>query len=530
MVSSFSASRRGFVALGGAGAAAVLLGTGVASASSSYPYPLPGRNPFGLGVGSGEPTSDGVVLWTRLAPEPLAADGAGGMPAVPVRVEYEVARDEKFRSIVKRGSVVATPQLGHSAHPEIRGLEPGRTYYFRFRAGDEISPVGRTRTAPAPGANPRELNFAFASCQQWQVGFYTAYEHMAAEDLDFVVHLGDYIYETGFTSNVRGLTLGAPFDTETFDLPRYRAQYALYKSDASLMKAHANFPWIQTIDDHEVENNWADEISQADTEPDQDPAVFRLRRAAAFQAMYENMPLRSAQLPHGADVQLFRKLSFGRLADIAMLDTRQYRDDQPCGDGSGSTCADRFAADRSLLGDRQRRWLYDGFGRSKARWQIIGNQVPMVQTDLDPSEVVNVYYDPWDGYVAERDNLLAEARRRKVRNLVVITGDRHQNYAADLRLDYADVNSPTVGSEFVGTSITTGGNGADLPASAQTLLDANPHIRFVNTQRGYVRVNVTEQRWRSDFRVVPYVATAGAPISTRASYVVEDRHPGVTPA
>ncbi|MDT0344554.1 alkaline phosphatase D family protein [Streptomyces litchfieldiae] len=526
--SARSFSRRGVLGVGGAGAAAVLLGTGAWNASAAYAAPAQGGNPFTLGVASGDPLSDGVVLWTRLAPDPFAADGSGGMPARPVRVEYEVARDERFRSVVRRDSVVATPELGHSVHPEIRGLAPDREYFYRFRTGGEVSPVGRTRTMPAPHSRPRELNFAFASCQAWQDGYYTAYEHMAAEDLDFVVHLGDYLYEYGVATNKRGVTVDARFHGETFDLARYRLQYALYKTEAPLQQAHARFAWIMTIDDHEVENNWASDISQADTEPDQDPAVFRQRRAAAFQAMYENMPLRRQQMPNGPDVRLHRRLSYGRLADLTMLDTRQYRDDQPCGDGTSATCTDRFDENRTLLGAEQREWLLNGFSRSDARWQILGNQAPMGQTDLDASaETTQIFLDPWDGYVADRDRVLAAAQDRGVRNLVVITGDRHQNYAWDLKRDFTDPDSPTVASEFVGTSISSGADGADMTAEGERFLAANPHMKFFNAQRGYVRVNVTEERWRSDFRVLPYVTRPGAPISTRASYVVEDRRPGV---
>ncbi|MFC0626433.1 alkaline phosphatase D family protein [Kribbella deserti] len=521
-----SVSRRRFLGLGGAGTAAVLLGTGSWDASTTFAAPKAG-NPFTLGVASGDPRHDGVVLWTRLAPDPFAVDGRAGMPARPVRVEYEVSRDPLFRHVVRRSSVVATPELGHSVHPEVHGLAPDREYYFRFRTAGEISPIGRTKTTPQPLANPRELRFAFASCNAWQDGYFTAYEHLANEDLDLVVHLGDYLYESGVKTNRRGVVTDPRFHTETFDLARYRLQYSLYKSELPLQQAHARFPWIQTIDDHEVENNWAGDLSQADTEPDQDPAVFRVRRAQAFQAMYENMPLRHDQMPSGPDVKLHRRLPYGRLADITMLDTRQYRSDQPCGDGASAVCDDRFDPDNTMLGGKQRKWLLDGFRQSRARWQVLGNQAPMGQTDWEPGPTTHVWLDPWDGYVAERNQVLAAAQDSGVRNLVVITGDRHQNYALDLKRDFADPASRVVGTEFVGTSITSGGDGADTTPQGENFLAANPHLKFFNAQRGYVRVTVDRQRWRSDFRVVPYVTTPGAPISTRASYVVEDRRPGV---
>jgi alkaline phosphatase D len=522
-------SRRRALGLGGAGAAAVLLGTGAWDAAGAFAAPKAGSL-FTLGVASGDPSPDGVVLWTRLAPDPFAVDGKGGMPVTPVRVEYEVALDEEFRRVVRRGSVVATPELGHSVHPEIHGLAPNHEYFYRFRTGGEISPVGRTRTMPPALSDPRELNFAFASCQAWQDGYFTAYDHIAAEDVAFVVHLGDYLYESGVGTNRRGVVTDSRFHTEAMDLARYRLQYSLYKTEVPLQNAHAAHPFITTFDDHEVEDNWAGDISKVDTEPDQDPAVFRQRRAAAFQAMYENLPLRRAQLPDGPDIHIYRRLNYGRLADLTMVDTRQYRDDQPCGDGNGTNCTERFAENRTILGDRQRNWLFDGFSRSKARWQILGNQAPIGQTDRDPGPAVDVWYDPWDGYVADRNRLLAAVQDRGVRNMVVITGDRHQNYAWDLKRDYADPTSPTVASEFVGTSITSGGDGADTTDEAQRFLAANPHMKFINTQRGYVRVNVNRERWQSDFRVLPYVQTPGAPVATRASFVVEDRVPGVQKA
>ncbi|GAA4099410.1 MULTISPECIES: alkaline phosphatase D family protein [Actinomadura] len=530
-----SVPRRRFLGLGGAGAAAVVLGTGVLGGESANAFTLRKDNPFTLGVASGDPSSDGFVLWTRLAPEPFAADGKGGMPDRSVRVEYEVARDERFRQVVRRGAAVATPELGHSVHPEIHGLAPDREYFYRFRAGGEISPVGRTRTFPVAAANPRELDFAFASCQAWQDGYYTAYDHMAAEDLDLVVHLGDYIYEYEIkNNNKRGVTVPEQFGTETFDLARYRLQYSLYKAEAPLQKAHARFPFIHTLDDHEVVNDWAKDTVLMGRNPNPDPAAFARRKAAAFQAFYENLPLRRAQLPSGPHIRVHRRLAYGRLADITMIDTRGSRDIQACsyGNGTGRTkaCQERFDTDRTILGADQKRWLLDGLSSSRARWQILGNQVPMLETDWDPGTGKDVWVDPWDGYVADRNEILAAVQERDVRNLVVITGDRHQNYAADLKRDFDDPDSPTVASEFVGTSITSGGDGADVDALGQTFLAANPHMKFYNAQRGYVRVNVNRERWLGEFRVLPYVTRPNAPISTRAAFVVEDRRPGVQSA
>lgn len=523
-------SRRRFLGFSGASAAAVMLGTGwqnSATASAAYADTLGGKDPFTLGVASGDPLHDSVVLWTRLATDPFAEDGSGGMPNHAVRVNYEVAKDESFRDVVKRDHVLATPELGHSVHPEVHGLEQDREYFYRFRVGREISMSGRTKTMPDPAASPSELRFAFASCNAWHDGFYTAYEHLAEEDVEFVVHLGDYLYEYGVGENNRGVDVDERFHTETYDLARYRLQYSLYKSEEPLILAHAQFPWIQTIDDHEVDNNWASDIPEKPEEAD----GFLDRRAAAFQAMYENMPLRHAQMPSGPDVRLHRRLPYGTLADLTMLDTRQYRSDQPCGDGTSTDCPERFDPDQTMLGGKQKEWLLEGFTNSAARWQVLGNQIPMAETDHDPSDdVTEIWLDPWDGYVVEREEVLAAAQQRGVRNLVVVTGDRHTNYAVDLKTDYANPDSATVGSEFVGTSISSGGDGEDMNEQGEDFLAANPHLKFFNFQRGYVRVHLTPELWTTDFRVVDYVTQPGAPISTRATYVVEDGTPGVQEA
>ncbi len=510
-------SRRRFLGIGAASAAAVALGTGLfpaptgrSASASSYP--------FTLGVASGDPRPDGVVLWTRLAPDPLAPDGRGGMDERDVPVSYQVAADERFTTVVHRGTAVASAELGHSVHPEVTGLEPDREYFYRFQAMGEISPVGRTRTAPDPRTEPAALSFAFASCQRWDHGHYTAYRHLAEEDLHLVLHLGDYLYEYPVGGEVRGVAVPDHLAVETVTLEQYRVRYGLYKSDPHLQAAHARFPWVAVLDDHEVSNNWA---GAADTD-----GAALARRAAAFQAYYENLPLRRSSLPEGPAMGLHRRISWGRLADLTVLDTRQYRDDQPCGDGR-SDCPERFAPDRTLLGADQRDWLLHGLRTSAARWHVLGNQVPMTQVDSDPGPAARVWLDSWDGYVAERDRVLAEAAASGVRNLVVVTGDRHQNHAAELLADHSDPGSPVVGAEFVGTSVTSNRDGQDLGPQGRALLEANPHLRFVNEQRGYVRCLVTPGHWYTDFRVLPYVTSPDAPVSTRATFVVEDGRPGL---
>ena len=526
--------RRGFLGATGAGAAAVLLGAGAwgSARTPAAPRTVRAGDPFTLGIASGDPAADSVVLWTRLAPDPLAADGRGGMPPVPVPVAWEVAEDEQLRRVVRRGTVLATPELGHAVHPEAGGLLPDREYFYRFRVlgpGGALSPVGRTRTTPRPGDAPSSLSFAFASCQNWADGFYTAYDHMAREDLDLVVFLGDYIYEAAIRNPRRDQEAPASAATEPTTLAGYRCRYGLYKSEAPLQAAHARFPWITVFDDHEVENDWAGYVSEADDEPDQDRAVFRARRAAAFQAYYEHLPLRAAQTPTGPDTRLYRRLSYGTLADFTMLDTRQYRDDQVCGRDTAAHCPQRFDERRTILGAPQRQWLLDGFSRSRARWQVLGNQAPMGLADTDPGPAVEVETDSWDDYVADRNRVLGAAADRGVRNLVVITGDRHQNYAGDLLRSFDEPGSPVVASEFVGTSISSDGDGADLSDDVRRKQQSTPTLKFVNDQRGYVRVDVTPTEWRSSFRVLDRVQRPGGQISTRAVWAVTDGRPGVVP-
>lgn len=481
-----------------------------------------------MGVASGEPLPDGVVLWTRLAPDPLAPDGLGGMAQHPVTVEYEVAHDEQFQQVVARGTAVATRELAHSVHPEVRGLEPNRWYFYRFRAGSAISPIGRTRTAPPLGQPTARMRFAFASCQSWASGYYTAYEHMSAEDLDLVVHLGDYIYERGWNRGREGMSVEPYLAAEAVDLPGYRLRYAQAKAEQPLRAAHAAFPWLVTFDDHEIDNNWSADNPGLGLDIYRIPALFRRRKAAAFQAMYEHQPLRIEALPSGPTMRIHRRYTFGDLADITMLDTRQYRTGGTCGKGNiGDDCPDRLSPDRSILGAPQRNWLLDGLTHSTVRWQILGNQVAMAKSDYDPGPGTNFGTDAWDAYVADRNTVLATAAARDIHNLVVITGDRHHNYAADLRPDYTTPESPVVAAEFTGTSITTGGDGTDVNPTGRNLLVANPDMKFFNSQRGYVRVEFDHSVWRTDFRVVPYVRRPGAPIRTRASFVVQDRIPGV---
>ncbi|MEQ4206829.1 alkaline phosphatase D family protein [Actinopolymorpha sp. B17G11] len=486
--------------------------------------------PFQLGVASGDPLPDGVVLWTRLAPQPLDVSGAGGMPDVRVRVRWEVAEDENFRSVIRSGTTFASPELAHSVHVEVSGLEPARWYYYRFSAGGEISPVGRTRTAPPEGSRPDRFRFAFASCQMYSEGYYTAYAHMATEDLDLVVHLGDYMYEYGVPPNggYRNHPEVLPDDliTEPVTLDRYRLQYALYKSDPHLQAAHAAFPWIVTSDDHEVENNYAGLIPEASSQTPS-PEAFLVRRANAYRAYYEHMPLRRSSMPAGPDMGLYRRLRFGTLAEFNVLDTRQYRDDQAAGDGTDPPNPESLDPARSLPGHAQEAWLLDGLASSSATWNVIAQQVFMAQRDFAAGADVLLSMDAWDGYAASRDRVLGAIADGGIENPVVLTGDVHANYASDLKVDFSDPAAPTIGVEFIGTSIASGRDGADSTETGDRILAENPHIKFFNGQRGYVSCTLTPALWRSDYRVLPYITQPGAEIYTRASFVTEAGNPGL---
>lgn len=511
-------SRRLFLSFAASLSSLPLLGRQTSGAARAVSFP---KNPFSVGVATGDPTPTGVVLWTRLAPEPLHGDG--GMSPEDVEVAWEVASDDSMRRIVQRGTQVASSKLAHSVHVEVDGLEPNRWYWYRFRVGDAESPIARTRTMPARESLPDEIRFAFASCQHYESGLYTAYEHMAQEDLDLVFHLGDYIYEGAVgDSDIRRHT-----GNRCRTLKDYRIRHSLYKTDPHLQAMHARCPWLVTWDDHELDNNCAGAICQ---DTNVDPAKFLKRRAAAYQAYYEMMPLRATSLPKGPDMQLFRSASFGRLAEFLVLDTRQYRSDQPNNDKPSRLNDDAFSSERTMVGPRQMEWLKTTLTESPAAWNVLAQQVMMGMVDREPGDRERFPMDTWTGYCYERARLLKFVDERKIANPVVLTGDIHCNWVNDLHVDDRKADTPIVATEFVGTSISSSGDGEDRPAYLDALLAENPAVRFHNRQRGYVRCTVTPQTWTADYRTVEYVSRPGAPINTRASFVVENGIPGAKPA
>ncbi len=510
-------SRRTLIRTGLVTGTVATLGLGLDTRASAA-SPTHRADPFTLGVASGDPSPDGFVIWTRLAIDPLAEDGLGGMPNRATPVSWQVSRDERFRDVVRAGSTRTTPGIGHAVHVELTGLRPGREYFYRFRTGHHLSPVGRSRTAPAYDAMPGSLSAAVVSCSQLEHGWFTAYRRMAEDQPDLVLHLGDYQYEyqadryvapSGNVRDHRG--------PETVDLAGYRQRYAQYKSDPDLQAAHAVAPWLVVFDDHEVDNNWADEIPENTASV----AGFMQRRAEAMQAYYENMPLRRAAIPNGPDMQVHRRVAWGRLANFHMLDTRQYRDDQACGDGY-QDCPDAESGERSLPGVEQERWLAEGFAHSRARWDVLGQQVFYGRRDRTATPDNTVSMDAWDGYPASRDRVTRAWTRAQVRNPIVLTGDVHAHWASDVLSDFEAADSPVVGSEFVCSSVTSGGDGYDEPSGQHPWAAYNPNLRFWTNLRGYLNSRVTPDSFTTDYRCVTAVSTPDAPVFTRASFVVDD--------
>ncbi len=499
-------------------AGATSLGVPALDTRASAASPTPRTDPFTLGVASGDPDPDGFVLWTRLATDPLAEDGRGGMSGRTHTVQWQVALDDRFRHVVRAGSLRATDRSAHAVHVEVDRLRPGREYFYRFRLGRHLSPAGRTRTAPDPGTQHTSLKMAVASCSQFEHGWFTAYRRLAEDQPDLVLHLGDYQYEyqAGRYVAPRG-NVRDHRGPETTTLAGYRQRYAQYRTDPDLQAAHAVAPWAVVFDDHEVDNNWADMV------PEDEESVpgFAERRAAAFRAYYENMPLRRRSLPHGPDIRVHRRLQWGRLANLHLLDTRQYRDDQACGDGYRD-CPPAADPVRSLPGERQERWLARGFAHSRARWDVLGQQVFFGRRDTTPTPDERVSMDAWDGYPASRARVTDAWRRAGVRNPVVLTGDVHAHWASEVLQDFSAPDSPVVGSEFVCSSITSGGDGYDEPTGQHPWAAYNPNLRFWTNLRGYLNARVTPESFAVDYRCVPRVSVPDAPAFTRASFVLDD--------
>ncbi len=512
---------RALVAAGSAVTAALMAGS-VSAAPSRLRITT---NPFGLGVASGDPVSDGFVIWTRTTLNGLVTE----RPHDAVDVVWEVASDAAMRNIVQSGVTQSLPTLGNSVHVELRGLPAGRPYWYRFRLprGD-ASPTGQTWTAPVFGSPLDRFSFAFASCQHYEQGYFTPYDLMAGDEPDLVIHLGDYIYESSWGDTVRRHE-----GREPLSLDDYRNRHAIYKSDAALQRAHARTPWLVTWDDHEVDNDY----QGLESEDYQKPEDFVKRRAAAYQAYYENMPLRRVALPDESGMQLYQRSQFGDLMQVAMIDNRQYRSPAACRipeDGGGQVvsvkqCPELFEDSRTMLGRDQERWLSSALSRSSARWNIIGNGEMFSRIKQKaPNGDEGHWTDDWNGYPSARQRLVSTLARGRASNVVFVTGDIHSFWVNDVREDFAREDSRVVATELVGTSISSAGVSYDQFAS---LLPANPHVKFFESRhRGYVLCRADAKGMAVNLRVVD---TVRAPVSggrTLASFMVEAGRAGAQPA
>jgi len=479
--------------------------------------------PFSLGVAAGDPAPDGFVIWTRLAPEPL--EPHGGMPLWPVQVEWQVATDANFRNVVAKGEATAHPETAHSVHVEVAGLQSGRPYWYRFSVGAEHSPYGMARTTPPLGAKLDRLRLGVVGCQNYEHGWFTAYRHIAEEpDLDFIFHYGDYIYE----GRGNPMTFGAghkvqPYvrshvGEECFSLDDYRRRYAQYKSDLDLQAAHASCAWWVVFDDHEVQDNYAGLTDKHLTPPE----LFAFRRAAAYQAWYEHTPVRATSIPRGPDVQLYRRARYGDLVDMHFLDTRQFRTDQPCDDGDKPYCPGIDDPKAQMMGLPEEAWLAKGL-RGGARWNGVAQQVMMMPVNRREGDEKEPRFnvDSWAGYNAPRERVLESMKG--LGNVVVLTGDEHQNWVGELR--QKEGKGDAVAVEFVVTSIASDGDGSDTRPGMDDVMAENPFLKLYNYQRGYALCEVTPDTWQTQLRVLDKVTVRDMPIRTRATVTVPHGRP-----
>ncbi|MDO8901194.1 MAG: alkaline phosphatase D family protein [Phenylobacterium sp.] len=512
--------------LSGLVAAPMVLRFGRAQASGAYLFPL--------GVASGDPAPDGFVLWTRLAADPLSPDGLGGL-AEPISVQWDVATDDSFRSIVASGRAVAEVSTAHSLHIEVTGLRPGRPYWYRFFALGQASPVGQTLTTPAPNASPAALKIVAASCSNWESGYFSAYGHMADEAPDLSLFLGDYIYEYS-RGPERAQDVVRPYGLEeATTLAGYRNRYALHRTDANLQRLHATAPCLAIWDDHEIHDDYSGVWSKT---PGVSPADFLRRRAAGYQAFYEAMPIRRTRLDGRLETPIHRRVRYGQLAEFYLLDGRQHRSRQACSDGEGggkgriatdAVCFDRTDPSRTFLGFDQERWLYDGLARADARWTILGQNLVMAGLRFgDGGPETRYWTDTWDGFPAARDRLTQALDVLKPNNPVVLSGDYHSFWTADVKLDSRNPAGRTVATEFVGTSITSTGPSYEGLMSA---MPNNPHIKFFDSRvRGYMSIDITPRLMTTRYQRISDVRDPSATLSTLNSWVVEDGRPGAQPA
>ena len=465
-------------------------------------------DPFALGVASGDPASDGFVIWTRLIGPMCLALGAG-----PVPVRYEVAEDQDFRHIVRAGASVAQPSAGHSVHVELFHLRPGRAYWYRFHALGASSRTGRAVTSPR---RADRLRLAVTSCQHWEQGYFGAYRDMVAAQPDVILQLGDYIYEQSYPDLPRVRSFNSP---EPQDLAGYRRRHALYRTDPDLQAAHAAAPWIVTWDDHEVLNDYAGLANRQGLPP----AIFAPRRAAAYQAYFEHMPIRPSLWRSRPAPRLFRGLTWGDLASLSVLDTRQYRSAPPCSPPEVArntpltSCADVDRPDRSIMGPAQEAWLAHQLATERRPWTLVAQQVFFAPLALD-GDGRRFFSDQWDGYAANRARLLDQFAGPNVRNPVVLSGDVHSFWVNELR------RNGRPGSAPVGTEIVTSALAAASPPAGRfgDAIANNPHIKFSDVKNsGYALLDIRHKTLTGEVRAIGDCTSRDASVTTIARLNIE---------
>ncbi|CAM5400146.1 Alkaline phosphatase D family protein OS=Streptomyces rochei OX=1928 GN=G3I25_12485 PE=4 SV=1 [Streptomyces rochei] len=485
------------------------------------------------GVASGDPLPDGVLLWTRVTPVPEAVPGSGTGP--DTEVNWVVATDRDFTNVVAKGSVTATAASDHTVKADVRGLAPATDYWFRFSAGPTDSPAARTRTAPAADASVAGLRFGVVSCANWEAGHFSSYRHLAARgDLDAWLHLGDYIYEYGSGEYGTRDTVVRPHAPahEILTLADYRVRHGRYKTDPDLQALHATAPVVAIWDDHEIANDtWS---GGAENHTEGAEGAWAARQAAAKQAYFEWMPVRPAIAG-----TTYRRLRFGKLADLSLLDLRTFRSQQvSLGDGKVDD------PERTLTGRAQMDWLKSGLASSDTTWRLVGNSVmispfaigsipaellkPLAELLGLPKEGLALNTDQWDGYTDDRRELLAHLRANGVRNTVFLTGDIHMAWANDVPYNAATYPlSASAATEFVVTSVTSDNlddivkvsEGTVSAVAAPVIRAANRHVHWVDTDRhGYGVLDVTAERTQMDFYVVSDRTDPGATSKWARSY------------
>ncbi|MFJ4721475.1 alkaline phosphatase D family protein [Streptomyces luteogriseus] len=485
------------------------------------------------GVASGDPLPDGVLLWTRVTPVPEAIPGSGAGP--DTEVSWIVARDKAFTTVVAKGSTTATAASDHTVKADIRGLQPGTDYWFRFSAGGTDSPAARTRTAPAMDAAVAGLRFGVVSCANWEAGYFSPYRHLAARgDLDAWLHLGDYIYEYGtgeYGTRDKVVRPHAPAH-EIVTLADYRIRHARYKTDPDLQALHATAPVVAIWDDHEFANDAFSGGAENHTEGAE--GAWSARQAAAKQAYFEWMPVRPAIAG-----TTYRRLRFGKLADLSLLDLRSFRSQQvKVGNGEVDD------PDRTLTGRAQLDWLKAGLKSSDTTWRLVGNSVmispfavgslsadllkPLAKLLGLPQEGLALNTDQWDGYTDDRREILAHLRTNAIRNTVFLTGDIHMAWANDVPVDAGTYPlSPSAATEFVVTSVTSDNlddivkvpEGTVSAVASPVIRAANRHVHWVDTDRhGFGVLDITAERAQMDFYVISDRAKRDATAKWSRSY------------